>query len=268
MDTVSVSSGGTSGGLSFTRSVVNIKCFDSTGVASITGVTGGPGPFSYVWSNGKTTSSIGNLSAGTYTVTVSDTSCHSDTAIFTLAQPNQLKDSLISSTNVVCNTKGSLIVSGEGGTAPYTYAWNSGQTTSSITGLNAGTYSCTVTDANGCTQVKTYTVTHTGGPTAIISGDTSIAYGGNAQIISSGGGTYSWTPTNNRRVVTNCPNPSRPLVTTNYCVTVTDTSGCTDSACTTVFANNVPSGEVFVPIRLHQTVTMRTIWNVYMEAVF
>jgi gliding motility-associated-like protein len=92
-----------------------------------------------------------------------------------------------------------------------------------------------VTDANGCTQAQTVSVTQTSGPTANVTASlTTITAGGNSQLTATGGGTYSWSPAGGLSCVT-CANPlASPTQTSSYCVFVTDANGCVDTACVTI----------------------------------
>ncbi|MGB3948875.1 MAG: choice-of-anchor L domain-containing protein, partial [Bacteroidia bacterium] len=122
----------------------------NTGSISITPV-GGNGPYTYQWSNGATTSSIFNLTAQTYTVTVSDVSGCSITNNYTVFESSTLSLSL-NATNVNCfgGKDGSITSTVNGGTAPYKYSWNTGASSPTLSGVPAGTYTLTVTDASGC----------------------------------------------------------------------------------------------------------------------
>jgi hypothetical protein len=114
---------------------------------------------------------------------------------------------------------------GSGGTAPYTYAWSNGATGANVTGLAAGSYSVTVTDAGGCSATQSFTITQ---PTALAATVTtapvSCAGGtGSASIVASGGTspyTYNWSSGGSGTSATGLANGS-------YTVTVTDNRGCT-----------------------------------------
>ena len=115
--------------------------------------SGGTAPYSYVWSNGATTQMIGNLTGGTYTVTATDANGCMDEASVSIAPGGSL-DVMVEVTNPISGSNaddGSVEANVTGGVAPYTYLWNTGATTAEITGLSGGTYSVTVTDAEGCT---------------------------------------------------------------------------------------------------------------------
>ncbi|MBC7885412.1 MAG: SprB repeat-containing protein, partial [Saprospiraceae bacterium] len=113
------------------------------------------------------------LVAGTYSVTVSDVNSCTATGSYTVTQPVVLLAN-VSGTNETCNetNNGTAASAPTGGTSPYTYIWNNDATSSSLTGLVAGTYSVTVTDANGCTATGSYTVTQ---PELLIVSATSTA---------------------------------------------------------------------------------------------
>jgi len=120
--------------------------------------SGGFTPYQYLWSNSQTTSSISGISAGTYTLTVTDAINCTATSSTTITQPPALS-ALCAGTNVSCTgNDGSISVSAVGGTLGYGYLWSSGQTTSSVSGLSEGTYTVTVSDTNGCTASCSYTI--------------------------------------------------------------------------------------------------------------
>ena len=103
----------------------------------------------YLWNDGDTKEDRTGLSAGTYTVTITDANTCSTTLSRTITQSTStLAASIGSIVNTTCTSStGSMTASASGGTAPYTYLWNSGTSTASRTGLAAGTYTVTITDA-------------------------------------------------------------------------------------------------------------------------
>ncbi len=223
-----------------TSSTPSVGCSGCTGSASATALTSICNgstmitSWTYSWSpGGQLTQTATNLCPGTYTVTAG-TYCNTYTATVSVTGGGgfNLSDTTTSAT---CTKGGSASVTATGGAGPYTYSWNTGgQTTQTATGLSPQTYTCTVTDANGCTKTVTAAVGIIGGPTANAGVNVTIAQGGSTVLNGSGGGSYSWDPATGLSC-TNCPNPTAsPTVTTLYCVTVTDTNGCTDQACVTV----------------------------------
>ena len=117
------------------------------------------GLYDYSWSNGENLEDISNLTAGTYSVTATDENGCSISIDIEVTEPEELSISFSSLPGEYsdCNS-GQLSVLVENGTGPYLYAWNNGQTTSSIFGLCSGDYSVIVTDANGCTISGSATV--------------------------------------------------------------------------------------------------------------
>jgi gliding motility-associated-like protein len=115
----------------------------------------GGGSFTFVWSNGATSSSLTGLVAGNYSVTITDTqSGRMGEFSFQLTQPDVLT---ISSFTVIevgdLGNDGAINITPGGGTPPYAFLWSNGSTSQNITGLSEGVYSLTLSDANGCTFV-------------------------------------------------------------------------------------------------------------------
>ena len=213
-------------------------CVANDGWIDVSIVGGTPG-YSYNWSNSEITEDINNLSAGFYTLTVTDSNnCSNDTTII-------LTDSLVmllsvSATNyngynISCNgySNGSIELFIAGGTPPYSYAWTTGQNTALITGLTAGTYSCTVTDADGCMISQTVAITEpTPFQTTIAASNISCnGYSdGGIDLSVSGsvpGYTYLWNTFATTEDIT-----SLPMGT--YSVDITDLNSCITSTSFTI----------------------------------
>lgn len=149
----------TIGTLSTTASSTGVTC---NGAANGTATVSAAGTPTYQWSNGANTSTISGLTAGSYTCTVSDGSGCTAVQVVTVSQPQQL-EGFITTQNANCGANdGSAYLTIYGGTAPFTILWSNGATTPNISGLGAGTYSATVTDANGCTFFTSGVVSTTG----------------------------------------------------------------------------------------------------------
>ncbi|MFM7725152.1 MAG: SprB repeat-containing protein, partial [Flavobacteriales bacterium] len=140
-------------------------------------------------------------------------------------------------TNVTCFglSNGAVSAASGGGTAPYSYTWSPAGTGSSLTGLGAGSYSVTITDANGCTNSASTTITQPSQITAAITSTTDVScFGGNngaASLSASGGSgnlTYTWAPSGGS--TTNASG----LTSGNYTITVTDPNGCSTTVPVTI----------------------------------
>jgi gliding motility-associated-like protein len=211
-----------------------IACYNGTTVinAGQTQVSG-TGPYTYLWSNGTTGTSI-TATAGTYSLTVTDQYGCSDNTPITITQPSPLGINLTSTLdNGVCD--GTATASVSGGTLPYSYSWTPGSlTTATITGLCTGDYTVVVTDNNGCTISQSVVINND--PTCqslniTIPSHTNVdCYGGSngTATASVTGGTfpysYLWTPSGNTTAT-----PSG-LSSGTYTVMVTDLNGCKDYA--------------------------------------
>jgi N-acetylneuraminic acid mutarotase len=137
----------------------NVSCNGGNNGSQTVTVSGGVIPYSYSWNpGGQSTATVTGLPAGTYTITVTDNSGTTNSAIVIITQPPVITiTSGSSADNGRCN--GSAWVNVSGGVLPYTYSWNTGgNTTDSITNLCNGTYCCIITDNNGCSQTTCITI--------------------------------------------------------------------------------------------------------------
>lgn len=142
--------------LGISATATNISCpAANDGVIDLT-VTGNA---SFVWSNTATTQDISGLSAGAYSVTITNNTAGCNqvfTDDFTIIEPAAFASGINATDESVCNANdGTVSTNVTGGTAPYAYLWNTGGTTANINNLASGTYSLTVTDANGCQYTDT-----------------------------------------------------------------------------------------------------------------
>ncbi|MBA3972321.1 MAG: SprB repeat-containing protein, partial [Bacteroidetes bacterium] len=142
---------------------INISCFGGSNGSATANASGGGSPYSYLWSNGATTSTISSLAPGVYyvTVTTSDGCTKSDS--ITITQPATALSFTLSQTNVSCFglNDGSANIAAAGGTGPYTYSWNTSpvQTTATAINLSSAAYSVMLIDDNGCTAASSVTIT-------------------------------------------------------------------------------------------------------------
>ncbi|MFN8712368.1 MAG: PKD domain-containing protein [Bacteroidota bacterium] len=238
---VTVASAG--GGLTVNNAgQTNVNCFGNcNGTASVT-VTGGTGPYTYVWTpSGGNAAGATGLCAGTYTCSVTDANGCTGTRTFTITQPPALANTF-SQVNVLCNggNNGSATVTASGGTPGYTFSWTPAvaNTTSgssnTATGLAAGTYVCTITDLNGCTSTRTVIITQPPALTNTFTQVNILCNGnstGSATVTASGGTpgyTFSWAPAV-ANTTSGSSNTATGLAAGTYVCTITDLNGCTST---------------------------------------
>ena len=216
---------------SITDSIMILCNGGNNGSATVT-ATGGSPSYTYLWNDGQTSSIASGLSAGSYTVDVTDNLGCVASASITITEPTQLNASVISTINTSCNLScdATATAAGAGGTGTYTFSWGTTpiQSGTTATGLCAGTYNLTITDQNGCTGTTntvisepsplTLTITPTG---ALCNGGSS----GSADLEVIGGTpsyTYIWSNSSSTQDISN-------LQSGSYTVTLTDANNCTET---------------------------------------
>ncbi len=214
------------------------------GSISLTPSRGNISDFTFNWQNGATTSSLSNLSAGTYRTTVTETitGCIV-TGQYTIQESNPLNITTTSATDVLCNGQatGTASIAVSGGTGQLSYQWSNGSVTATINGLRARSYSVTVTDAAGCSVQQAVVI---GEPAPIEvnaeATDETLGNDGTATANPTGGippYTYIWSQSNNsnfNRVSRTIDN----LTAGAYTVTILDDNGCTSTQTVIVGASN------------------------------
>lgn len=220
----------------------NDRCHGgSNGAVTVSATSGGTSPYTYVWNPGNSNAqTVANLSAGTYTVTVTDNHGCSLTLSATVTQPAALSVSATTTANVLCNGGNNATTNAvpSNGTGPYTYSWTSSpvQTTQSASGLTAGVYTVTVTDNCGASVSAATVVTQ---PTVLVGPAYTtfnvLCNGGSDGMVddSAKGGTapytYAWSDANSSTTM-----GVNNLSAGTYSVTVTDADGCSLTAHTTI----------------------------------
>ncbi|WP_425412738.1 SdrD B-like domain-containing protein, partial [Lewinella cohaerens] len=207
-------------------------------------VAGGTTPYTYLWNTGATSEDLSSLIAGMYTVTVTDDQGCTDEATFTIEEPTLLEVSATKTDETCAMANGTIDVTVNGGTSPYTYAWNDGDTTEDRSDLAPGTYTITVTDANNCTATTSITIIADPVPIVTVD-DVTLCADEDATlvaVVSSGTPpyTYLWSNggTSSSTVI------EEVFATNTYTVTVTDADGCTATATGTVNVNSLPVPDV------------------------
>ncbi len=140
-------------------SQTNVDCFGAANGAATVTPSGGNGTYTYAWSNGATGQTASNLSAGVYSIVVTDGENCTATENVTINQPAELVLTASATAQTAPGVNdGTATATPSGGSGTYTYAWSNGETTATITGLAPGTYSVTTTDENSCQKSRTVTV--------------------------------------------------------------------------------------------------------------
>lgn len=237
--------------ITIAKTAFNVTCNGACNGQAIVIPAGGAGGYTYSWTNGDTTASITGLCPGSFTVTVTDAwgcTAATDTSVTEPAALAATMAQTSTSCNAVCDGTATITVSGGTPGGGYSYSWNTtpAQTTSTVTGLCAGVYICTATDANSCSISDTVTITEPSPVVIAPVADDTICNSGSTIItaIASGGNgapySYVWTMAAGLSNDT-ISNPSAaPASTTTYTVNATDVNGCPAVPETTTITVNPP----------------------------
>ncbi len=205
----------------------------STGVITLAEITTGTAPYTYAWSTGDTTNFVNNLAPGEYCLTVTDASgCTTQAcATITSEQVLDLNAQIANACGEAHN--GSIMLNVGGGSGEYSYVWNTGQETATISNLAPGIFNVTVRDQDNCTETGSFEIITNAQPviaSAQITVATCATAGDGAIALTVSGGTapytYAWNH-DNSATTASIPN----LNGAEYCVTVTDSNGCAADAC-------------------------------------
>lgn len=211
-------------------------CGRNNGIAGIEDINGGNPPYTYLWSNGNTTTQITGLSAGSYSIIITDNNGCTLTGSATI--PYSGLQASLNAIDPPCynDSNGSIAIGGvTGGVSPFTYLWSNGQTSSLITGLSIGNYSVQITDHNGCTGRDSIQLTSP--PKLVLIIDTLSDTGncnGEAIVTVQGGAppfTFTWSPevknVHYDSIFLIGGDTADSLCAGGYLITVTDGNGCT-----------------------------------------
>jgi len=216
--------------LTSSSSATSIACNGGTATVTVNG-SGGTLPYT-----GEGTFTV---TAGTYIYTVTDNNACSSTSTITVTEPAVLSAIVVSLTDpsTCSGTDGAMDITPAGGTIPYSFLWNNSLATEDITALVAGSYSCTITDADGCTTTLSGALNDPNAPTVTLTlamdtlcvNDGSFTLSGESPV----GGTFSGPG-----ITGNNFDPATAGVGThNIAYIYTDVNGCTGSTSDSLYAD-------------------------------
>ncbi len=230
-----------------TTVVTNVACFgEATGSVVLT-VTGGTAPFTFLWNNGAITGDLSGLSAGNYSVVITDANgCTTNTSLDVTEPASALGGTaVVTSTPCSGGATGAVDLTVSGGTAPYSFSWSNGDTSEDLINVAAGSYTVTITDANGCTTTTDVLVAGLIGTISVKNISCNGLTDGSIDVTVTGGATpYSFLWDNGA-----VSEDLSGLTAGDYSVTITDAGGCNISL----------SGTITEPPVLNVTVTVDDI---------
>lgn len=217
--------------LSAGASGTDISCNGAADGSAAATASGGSTPYSFLWSNGQSTPAISGLSAGSYSVTVSDSNNCISADSLTITEPSPISLSVSGNTSICAGTSTSLYANAPGAIL---YFWNTGDSSFSITVSPAADTVYSVTAFVGsCTATQQVPVTVSLPPTASISGTSAVCRGDSAVLTATGGPAYVWSTGDSTQTITVTPSS-----TTSYSVSITNSCGtATSSFSVTLFAS-------------------------------
>jgi hypothetical protein len=220
---------------------VNVSCFGGLNGSIDLTVTGGTGSYAFDWNSGAyTVEDPSGLVAGIYSGIITDVNGCTGSATTTITEPNALVANVVTATNpTTCGgTDGMIDISVNGGTPGYSFLWNNSAASEDLSGLAAGTYSCTITDTNGCITFANANLNDPNAPivTLALSIDTACQ-ATTAPFVLTGespaGGTFSGPGVSGGSFDPMSANIGMNMISYTY----TDINGCTGSIVDSIFVD-------------------------------
>jgi hypothetical protein len=216
--------------LKISLSANTILCNDQQeGIVSVA-ATGGTTPYTYIWNTSDTTPSVTGLGAGNYFVVVQDANGCMVSGSVRIEQPGALEIEDILVQDPICNgtSNGKIQIRASGGKTPYSISWSNGQAGENLSGLEAGIYVVTFTDANGCSMTKSYNLTDPEALTIDLGKDITLCQGDSMVYnidIGDPDATYRWEDQQGNLIGTT------PVISLSaagtYTAVAVDSKGCT-----------------------------------------
>lgn len=225
--------------------VLDAACGLVNGSISIQ-VVGGTPPFSFDWGTNETSNQIEDLAAGFYSVEVTDANGCTQSRTFQVEELGGIEGIEANATEATCSQEnGSISLQIIGGTPPFSYTWNTGETSRDLQDIGAGLYEVLVTDANGCTAIENVDVKASDSPTVSIEVESANCNEANGRAVANveGGAepyTFSWE--NGSTTAT-----AEDLMAGTYSLIVTDANGCEVTTTATISDEGAPDASFFVP---------------------
>ena len=207
----------------------DVSCNGLADGSALVTVSGGTGPYTYLWSNSETDSLATGFAGGTHSVTVADAGGCDTTLTFVIEEPLVITIDIDTLYNLTCNgvNNGQAEVDVAGGTIPYNVNWSNGSVGYVANNLAAGPQTAYVTDVNGCMDSLTVVITQpdTLEILQVLTTDVACKGGddGEATVIAQGGTaslTYNWP------FIGQTGNTATNLESGTYTFVVVDANGC------------------------------------------
>jgi PKD repeat protein len=246
------------------NNVIDANCYgESSGAIDIT-LIGSSAPYTFVWSNGKTTEDVNQLVAGPYEVIVTDALGCQATKSVLVDQPDDFTISYVAYPSVCGFNTGVIQTSVQGSTGPYNYLWSNGFTGASLSGLSVGIYSLTVVDGNGCLKEKITSVNEQTAPIVVLDSVSVL----DCNLSGNGADVYTSTYLGSSPYIYNWNNGASTPDLTNvapgfYSLLVTGANGC-KSILTVDVNEQIPQGLSICAVTVDSiTQTNKVIWEMY-----
>ena len=216
-----------------------VRCGDGNDWTITSAVTGGTLPYAYLWNTGAKTPNLIDAIPGNYSLLVADKNGCTITRTMTITAPAHLSATKnIQIPTCFGGSDATITVTPVAGIAPYTYLWNTGETSNTLSNAKAGTYSVEITDTKGCIINETYTIENPPKDIINLGEDVTLCFDQTLTInatIADNEATYAWTSdkgfkSNNAMITVSQP--------ATYTVIVTNKLGCEATDSIQIYSQN------------------------------